>query len=69
MMNEPPIDELAAKTGGNKYRLCTVISKRAKELEKRIPEEIEKSDKKAITLAAEEVFNGTIVPSENSDEE
>ena len=68
MMNEPPIDELAAKTGGNKYRLCSVISKRAKELEKRIPEEIEKSDKKAITLAAEEIFNGTIVPSDSEEE-
>ena len=68
MMNEPPIDELAEKTGGNKYKLCSVIAKRAKELEKRIPEEIEKSDKKAITLAAEEVFNGTIVPSDDSNE-
>ncbi len=64
MMNQPPIDELAAKTDGNKYKLCTVIAKRAKELEKRIPEEIEKSDKKAITMAAEEIFNGTIVASE-----
>ena len=64
MMNQPPIDELAAKTDGNKYKLCTVIAKRAKELEKRIPEEIEKSDKKAITMAAEEIFNGTIVANE-----
>ncbi len=64
MMNQPPIDELAAKTDGNKYKLCTVIAKRAKELEKRIPEEIEKSDKKAITMAAEEIYNGTIVASE-----
>ena len=31
MMNQPPIDELAAKTDGNKYKLCTVIAKRAKE--------------------------------------
>ena len=65
MMNEPPIDELAEKVGGNKYRLCTVVSKRAKELEKRIPAELENSDKKAITLAAEEVYNGSIVASEN----
>ena len=69
MMNEPPIDELAAKTGGNKYKLCSVISKRAKELEKRIPEEIEKSDKKAISMAADEIFNGTVVPSDNSNED
>lgn len=65
MMIEPPIDELAAKTDGNKYKLCIVMAKRAKELEKRIPEEIEKSDKKAITLAAEEIFEGKIVASEN----
>ncbi|MCI5797399.1 MAG: DNA-directed RNA polymerase subunit omega [Firmicutes bacterium] len=64
MMNQPPIDELAAKTDGNKYKLCTVIAKRAKELEKRIPAELEKSDKKAISIAAEEVYNGTIVASE-----
>lgn len=63
-MNQPPIDELAAKTDGNKYKLCTVIAKRAKELEKRIPAELEKSDKKAISIAAEEVYNGTIVASE-----
>ena len=49
---------------GNKYKLCTVIAKRAKELEKRIPAELEKSDKKAISIAAEEVYNGTIVASE-----
>lgn len=64
MMNQPPIDELAAKTDGNKYKLCTVIAKRAKELEKRIPEELEKSDKKAISIASEEIYNGTIVASE-----
>ena len=64
MMNQPPIDELAAKTDGNKYKLCTVIAKRAKELEKRIPAELEKSDKKAISIAAEEVYNGKIVASE-----
>ena len=51
MMIEPPIDELAAKIDNNKYKLCVVMSKRAKELEKRIPEELEKSDKKAISLA------------------
>ena len=37
------------------------MAKRAKELEKRIPAEIEKSDKKAISLAADEIYSGKIV--------
>ena len=65
MMIEPPIDELASKTDGNKYKLCVVMAKRAKELEKRIPEELEKSDKKAISIAAEEIYEGKIVASDN----
>ena len=32
MMIEPPIDELAKRMGGNKYKLCIVMAKRAKEL-------------------------------------
>lgn len=61
MMIEPPIDELVKRTDGNKYKLSVVMAKRAKELEKRIPAEIEKSDKKAISLAADEIYNGKIV--------
>lgn len=61
MMNEPPIDELVKKMNGNKYKLCIVIAKRAKELEKRIPAELEKSEKKAISIAADEVYRGKVV--------
>ncbi len=50
MMNQPPIDELSKKVGGNKYRLCVLMSKRAKELEKRIPAELEKSEKKYLMV-------------------
>ena len=64
MMIEPPIDELARKVDNNKYKLCCLMSKRAKELEKKIPEEIDKSDKKAISLAADEIYQGTIVSSD-----
>lgn len=60
-MIEPPIDELVKRTGGNKYKLSVIMAKRAKELEKRIPAEIEKSDKKAISLAADEIYRGKIV--------
>ena len=61
MMIEPPIDELVKRTGGNKYKLSVIMAKRAKELEKRIPAEIEKGDKKAISLAADEIYSGKIV--------
>lgn len=64
-MNLPPIDELEQKMG-SKYKLSCVLSKRAKELEKRIPDEIEKSDKKAITMAAEEIMAGKIVSSDEN---
>lgn len=64
MMIEPPIDELAAKMGGNKYKLVCVMSKRAKELEKRIPAELEKSDIKSVSWAAKEIYEGKIKASE-----
>ena len=67
-MIEPRIDELASKFGGNKYKLSCVLSKRAKELEKRIPAEIEKSDKKAISLAADEIMRGEVVSSDSDQE-
>ena len=65
MMIEPPIDELTAKMGGNKYKLCCVMEKRAKELEKSIPDEIIASDKKAISMAADEIMAGKITSSDN----
>lgn len=61
MMNQPPIDSLVKRAGGNKYKLCVIIAKRAKELEKRIPAELEKSEKKSISMAADEVYEGKIV--------
>ena len=33
MMIKPSIDELLKQTDGNKYVLCTLIAKRAKEIE------------------------------------
>lgn len=65
MMIEPPIDELARKMDNNKYKLCCVMSKRAKELEKRMPEEIDKNDKKAISIAAEEIYENKIFSSDS----
>lgn len=66
MMIDPPIDELAKKTDNNKYKLCNLIAKRAKYLQVSIPDEIEASEKKAISIAADEVMNGDIVPSDRA---
>lgn len=63
MMIEPPIDELVKKMKGNKYKLSIIMAKRAKELVKRIPAELEKSDKKEISLAADEIYEGKIISS------
>ena len=64
MMIDPPIDELAKKTDNNKYKLCNVLAKRAKELEIRMAHEIEASDKKAISIAADELMEGDIAMGE-----
>ena len=63
-MMEPPIDEIKAKTGDNPYVLCRVVSNLAKKLENEIPAEIEKSDRKAISIAAEMINDGKFVPSD-----
>ena len=53
MINIPPIDELTEKAG-DKYELCCVIAKRAKELN---DSEILNGEK-TITYAAKEFFEG-----------
>lgn len=62
MMIDPPIEELKQKVG-NEYLLTNLVAKRAKELEKEIPDVIEHSPEKAISLAAREVYSGKIVAS------
>lgn len=56
MITKPPIDELTEKAG-DKYALCCVVSKRAKELNNSpdIPH-----NAKPISYAAEEFDNGTL---------
>ena len=63
MMIEPSIDKLLSKTNNNRYVLCTIIAKRAKEIESVRRLELADQDKKAITLACEEIVNGKVVPS------
>ena len=59
MMNKPPIDALVAKTG-NKYILSILASKRAKEIEATRREELSTADRKAISIALDEIYNGEI---------
>lgn len=58
MMIEPSIDKLLSQTKGNKYILCNVVSKRAKEIESVRRLELADQDKKAISIACEEVATG-----------
>ena len=68
MMIDPPIEEMIKKVG-DEFTLCNLCSKRAKELEKEIPEVIEHSQEKAISLAAREIMSGKIVASKIGGEE
>ena len=64
MMIEPPIDELASRTIGNKYVLAILASKRAKEIETTRRAELATADKKAISIALDEIFAGKVQPSD-----
>ncbi|MBR4004052.1 MAG: DNA-directed RNA polymerase subunit omega [Clostridia bacterium] len=66
MMIDPPIEELK-KLAGNEYILTNLVAKRAKELEKEMPEVIDASNEKAISLASREVFSGKIVSSKDEE--
>ncbi len=63
MMIEPSIDVLLSKTNNNKYVLCTIITKRAKEIESVHRFELANQDKKAISIACEEIAKGKVAPS------
>ncbi len=62
MMIEPSIDKLLCQTNGNKYILCNLVAKRAKEIESVRRLELADQDKKAISIACEEVASGKIKP-------
>ncbi len=67
MMIEPPIDTLAQKANGNKYVLSILASKRAKEIETVRRTELATADKKAISIALDEIYEGKIAPSDIND--
>jgi len=60
MMIQPSIDKLLAQTNGNRYVLCNIITKRAKEIESVRRLELADQDKKAISIACEEISQGKI---------
>ena len=67
MMIEPPIDTLTAKAKGNKYVLSILASKRAKEIETTRRAELATADKKSISLALDEIYEGKVEPSDLND--
>ena len=60
MMIEPSIDKLLQQTNGNRYVLCTLVSKRAKEIESVRRLELADQDKKSISIACEEIATGKV---------
>ena len=59
MMIEPPIDKLIKKAPCH-YALVCGLAKRAKELNSTKMQELEDAHVKAISYAAEEIYNGKI---------
>jgi DNA-directed RNA polymerase omega subunit len=64
MMIEPAIDKLSDKVG-NKYKLTTLVSKRAKQIQKRNIREEYTPTVKEITEAANEVYEGKLIAEED----
>lgn len=60
MLLEPPVEEMIEKVG-NKYKLCNLVAKRANEIQKKNIFDNVESTENEITLAAKEVYDGTIV--------
>jgi DNA-directed RNA polymerase omega subunit len=63
MLHEPSIDQLAANIG-SKYALCVVASKRARQIfeqEQRPDSFAIVEDKKPLSVAADEIYDGKIV--------
>lgn len=55
MMNLPPIEELS-ELAGNKYKLCGLVSKRAKQIQAKNTEMQINPEIKPISQAAQEMF-------------
>lgn len=60
MLLHPPIDELVKEADGNPYKLAVLVGKRAKSLDKDLPE-TEKEKETVVTRAVNEYYTGKIV--------
>ncbi len=60
MMIDPPIDKLIKKAEC-RYALVCGIAKRARQLETQYPELLEETKTKAISYAAQEVYNDKVI--------
>ena len=59
MMIYPPVDKLIDKVG-NRYKLVCIVAKRAKEIQKNLPEMLNNSELKEISVAAADLYNDKI---------
>ncbi len=67
MIHKPPIDELAEKTN-SKYALCVLASKRARQIMEQAQNQGESelpSGVKALSVAAQEIYDGKLIASED----
>lgn len=60
MMTQPPVDKLIEKID-SKYALCCLVSKRARQLQDKKPMVLEESATKAISYAAQEIYDDLVV--------
>lgn len=63
MIHKPPIDELSQKIG-NKYALCVVASKRARQLMEKAQNDGYNelpSKEKPLSVAAQEIYDGKLI--------
>ena len=67
MLLEPPIDKLVKKVG-NPYKLAVLAGKRAKYLQRTLSEE-ELQECNEVTRAVNEIYDGTVVATDNETEE
>ena len=67
MIQEPPIDNLAAKIG-SKYALCVVASKRARQIIEQMQNQGVQElpdNRKPLSVAAQEIYDGKLIASED----
>lgn len=63
MLLEPPIEELVDIVG-NKYKLSNLVARRANEIQKKNLTENSENKDNEISVAAKEVYEGTVVSSD-----